>query len=984
MLNKAWFYICILCVLSICETQGVDVGFSVSDGAESVDLYTSYTASDSVSVSEDATGSFYRPGISDRREASGKGDLLATQAVSGSGGYTIINDVYAIQASMLAVTSSITTTPTTLSLAQQAFVRDADAAGFDVAATSGIEKVEQTSSLLGGSMASTQGLQLGWYIRGEQDTLIEGSYGCSTALAHDGWTNLASTKLGMTDGRLMTEMVAIEETRPYDPNQDPAIVLNDWAFASQTSTASGDHIWASTSARDQLGNAVETDLDGTRGFFSTNQEAEAAAGANLYQRSEMVVDEGWAQSRSFGVGGYDARVKTDMTGGCMTTEQQAYADASALVIERTGLVGVDEGSSESSSGDAEGNRIDALTQATMDHGNFWINQRVWSDPTGSGSMRWIDAERALTGLTKIYAVDSDGDSVAGCVTARMDIGLFSTSQEGSAAAGEATAKLQASASESLEGEAGIASRDADGNSVESKFSAEMDHGLFTNSLAGEADGSASAAHQGQADSATNASTSISVVDADADSVDANVSALMDEGLFTTYQNGTASAGKATAELQANGTESLEGESGIVARDADGNEAGTEFESIMDGGLFSNVMAGEADGSAEVGHRAYAERATSGDARSYAIYAGGLAETNLAADQSLGEFSMTMGGLGEDDASGREAVAYMVDLVASGDEIEADSSAQKAGEDSSIETDLFKNDPPKDANVSGNLWAVANDDGTKVDQVIEARGRIESQVRSSRGAVDAADLSYNSVGVNTHLLAETDASGPYSDRWTIFYLDKQVGTETIQSSVDEAYDHPSNFDTVDIAAGVYYENVVDADKSLHFIGDGSDKTIVDGSRAGRVFAIGTLRDDIFVDMFGMGIRNGYVRGADGTGAAGADGAGEDAFGGGIWNGADLTLAEVSVTGNGVRGGDGFGGDIIGSAGETVTGGDGVGGQAIGGGIYSQGTLTLIQTVVSDNQAVGGDGFGGDARGGDGADGDDSHAAPVNGDGSGGGF
>ena len=137
----------------------------------------------------------------------------------------------------------------------------------------------------------------------------------------------------------------------------------------------------------------------------------------------------------------------------------------------------------------------------------------------------------------------------------------------------------------------------------------------------------------------------------------------------------------------------------------------------------------------------------------------------------------------------------------------------------------------------------------------------------------------------------------SDRWTIFYLDDDVGNETIQSSVDEAFDHPTTehptrYDTIRVFEGVYREHNISVDKSLYIIGNGTDKTIVDGEKKGRVFEIGLHNGskDVFLE---------YMKIWNGTAPTDFFG---DALGGAIYNKANLTLIGADVMGSTAKGKD----------------------------------------------------------------------------------
>ena len=106
---------------------------------------------------------------------------------------------------------------------------------------------------------------------------------------------------------------------------------------------------------------------------------------------------------------------------------------------------------------------------------------------------------------------------------------------------------------------------------------------------------------------------------------------------------------------------------------------------------------------------------------------------------------------------------------------------------------------------------------------------------------------------------------------------------------------------------------------------------------------------------------------GTGVGGAGGPGGN--GGGIWNRGSLTIKDSTVTGNaagnGGAGSYGFGGNSASGYGGAGIGGIGGPGGS-GGGIFSDGTLVVANSVVSSNKAGSG-GYGGVGQGGKGGSG-----------------
>ena len=137
-----------------------------------------------------------------------------------------------------------------------------------------------------------------------------------------------------------------------------------------------------------------------------------------------------------------------------------------------------------------------------------------------------------------------------------------------------------------------------------------------------------------------------------------------------------------------------------------------------------------------------------------------------------------------------------------------------------------------------------------------------------------------------------------------------------------------------------------------------------------YGILTLRDTTVSDNeasdFGGGIHNGgtltmidsMVEGNDSPSRHGVDE--NTGFGGGIYNNGILTLSSSEVSGNGISGSPflgGNGGGIYNAVGATTVldgttvSGNNAGTYGFGGGIYSEGTLTLNDSQVTNNIAMG---------------------------------
>jgi hypothetical protein len=138
--------------------------------------------------------------------------------------------------------------------------------------------------------------------------------------------------------------------------------------------------------------------------------------------------------------------------------------------------------------------------------------------------------------------------------------------------------------------------------------------------------------------------------------------------------------------------------------------------------------------------------------------------------------------------------------------------------------------------------------------------------------------------------------------------------TIQSAVDAA----SAGDTIQVASGTYAEHVT-INKDLTVNGAGAPSTVVDGTQTGRVFQIG---GGATVTLSGLIISGGMA--TDG----GANGL---VFGGGILNSGKLTVVSCKIYNN--------------HAGSCCSANSSVGGS--GGGVYNSGTVSIVNSTVTQN-------------------------------------
>jgi subtilisin-like proprotein convertase family protein len=189
-------------------------------------------------------------------------------------------------------------------------------------------------------------------------------------------------------------------------------------------------------------------------------------------------------------------------------------------------------------------------------------------------------------------------------------------------------------------------------------------------------------------------------------------------------------------------------------------------------------------------------------------------------------------------------------------------------------------------------------------------------------------------------------------------------EHIQAAIDKA----ASSGTVNIAAGTYYETLEISNKGLTMQGKGAAATIIDGQLQGTVlsiFAAGGVPRSIRVS--GVTVRGGQLIGLGG-GIAASDPAilltvtdsniisNTASYGGGIFNQGVLTLRNVTIRDNRASALDGEGGGIWNTRFAALSGVTIINNRAPrGGGISNINTLTVTDSLISDNRAIGN--FGG---------------------------
>lgn len=157
------------------------------------------------------------------------------------------------------------------------------------------------------------------------------------------------------------------------------------------------------------------------------------------------------------------------------------------------------------------------------------------------------------------------------------------------------------------------------------------------------------------------------------------------------------------------------------------------------------------------------------------------------------------------------------------------------------------------------------------------------------------------------------------------------------SLREAVTNAVDGETIEVPAGHYRltSGELSTDLSLHIVGAGARKTIIDGTRTSRIIEDTTTTSTLYLSN--LAVENGNSHGGDG---------------GGVDTAGALTLVRVAVTGNraGANHAEGGGGGV------EVSGNFVARSSLIahnygysGGGAEAESTLELINTTVAHNQA-----------------------------------
>ncbi|MCB9077788.1 MAG: hypothetical protein H6631_09370 [Anaerolineaceae bacterium] len=205
--------------------------------------------------------------------------------------------------------------------------------------------------------------------------------------------------------------------------------------------------------------------------------------------------------------------------------------------------------------------------------------------------------------------------------------------------------------------------------------------------------------------------------------------------------------------------------------------------------------------------------------------------------------------------------------------------------------------------------------------------------------------------------------------TTWYVNAATGSDsndclttgTACQTVSEAVSKAAGGDTIQIAAGVYQENL-DIMQSLTLIGAGPTSTFLDGDNTQRVVV---AQNSVVISN--LTIQHGHITNANGGGVFNVstltlqnvrvvDNTAVNGGGGGIYNIGDLTLIDSEVSGNDS---DNAGGGLYTwtTSATTITTSlidDNDSHQ--GGGLFNLGTLNMTDSTVSDNHATGYSGGG----------------------------
>ena len=154
----------VLCVILIQGAQAIDIGFSASNGGESVAMSNTYLVDDSVSVSESASATFDGLGITDSRDVFGSGDAYLYQELQGTDGgndWTADHTLWTVNTAILRDTSSASLKPASCQVSRSSDVRNSDTAATELYGHQGRDHAGEFSYVSGGDLSDTQNLAIG-------------------------------------------------------------------------------------------------------------------------------------------------------------------------------------------------------------------------------------------------------------------------------------------------------------------------------------------------------------------------------------------------------------------------------------------------------------------------------------------------------------------------------------------------------------------------------------------------------------------------------------------------------------------------------------------------------------------------------------------------------------------------------------------------------------------------------------------------------
>jgi hypothetical protein len=581
---------------------------------------------------------------------------------------------------------------------------------------------------------------------------------------------------------------------------------------------------SNTLALEFAGNKSKTYANASmdKGDFNSDLSArvDAKSALAMQKTNATLADNAMAGSRAIDSQGDRARasVFVEMAGGNFDTLQKARAGADATVYQKTNATQALYGSAATKAENREGDRASTSVNAVMNSGRFNNTLGLDSEDQNVSIYHKTDATKALSASSSALAEDSDGNKAKSDVSATMASGQFNTVMD-LEADGSATIYQQTNSTQALTGSAVSRAVNSDGDRANTSVVASMNAGQFNNTLGVAArDENVSIYHKADASKALTGISGAFAEDQSGNLASTSVNTTMANGLFDTIM-GLEADGSAAIWQKTNATQAISGQALTLGLSKEGGRASTGVSATMDQGYFNNTLLVQAhDDQVSDYHKFNATEVLT--ANKNGLVQDGLGnKSSVAAALRLdhGQFDGAMDlyvdqgaeisqylkaekvlwgtdSAHSEDASSHKADSSLTvtngmfsneilaraignatiyhDFYAYADLIRANTSAWRPGEYSRINTTVSVNrNNVNPARLQGLQTADSNSTGTEANQYIQARGRINSEVRSySASKTNESDLNYDSVGVDSHLWAATDALGAYSDRWTTFYLD----------------------------------------------------------------------------------------------------------------------------------------------------------------------------------------------------------------------